>query len=81
MSRFAPQIASLTNDLQLRVARDPETRLRILTIRGMLEINYGAGLATKPGPRLANSHENSITHAGVESARLGRDRSVSAWRN
>ena len=47
LSSFAPQIASLTDDLQLPAARDPETRLRILTIRGMLETNYDAGLATK----------------------------------
>jgi hypothetical protein len=47
MSSFAPQIASLTDDLQLPAARDPETRLRILSIRGMLETNYDAGLATK----------------------------------
>ena len=47
MSSFAPQIASLSDDLQLPAARDPETRLRILTIRGMLETNYDAGLATK----------------------------------
>src|SRR5215469_4010970 len=47
MSSFAPQIASLTDDLRLPAARDPETRLRILTIRGMLETNYDAGLATK----------------------------------
>jgi hypothetical protein len=61
MSSFAPQIASLTDDLQVLAARDPETRLRILTIRGMLETNYDAGLATKTGPRLANSLVNSIT--------------------
>ena len=47
MSSFAPQIALLTDDLQLPAARDPETRLRILTIRGMLETNYDAGLALK----------------------------------
>ena len=47
MSSFAPQIASLSDDLQLPAARDPETRLRILTIRGMLETNYDAGLAVK----------------------------------
>ena len=47
MSGFAPQIALLTDDLQLPAARDPETRLRILTIRGMLETNYDAGLALK----------------------------------
>ena len=46
-SSFAPQIASLSDDLQLPAARDPETRLRILIIRGMLETNYDAGLATK----------------------------------
>lgn len=39
------QIASLQDDLSLPEARDPETRLRILTILGMLETNYDAGIA------------------------------------
>ena len=39
------QIASLRHDLELPEARDSETRLRILTILGMLETNYDAGMA------------------------------------
>lgn len=39
------QIAELRGDLELPQARDPETRLRILTILGMLETNYDAGMA------------------------------------
>ncbi len=39
------QIALLRHDLELPGAQDPETRLRILTILGMLEVNYDAGMA------------------------------------
>jgi CHAT domain-containing protein len=39
------QIARLRRDLARPEARDPETRLRILTILGMLETNYDAGMA------------------------------------
>lgn len=39
------QIALLHTDLDLPEARDPETRLRILTILGMLEVNYDSGMA------------------------------------
>jgi CHAT domain-containing protein len=39
------QIADLRRDLDLSEARDPETRLRILTILGMLETNYDASMA------------------------------------
>ena len=39
------QIAVLRRDLILPEARDPETRLRILTILGMLEVNYDSGMA------------------------------------
>jgi CHAT domain-containing protein len=39
------QIAVLRKDLLLPAAPDPETRLRILTILGMLETNYDAGMA------------------------------------
>ncbi|HEX7361903.1 MAG TPA: CHAT domain-containing protein, partial [Bryobacteraceae bacterium] len=41
------QIALLRHDLALPEAHDPETRLRILTILGMLETNYDAGMARK----------------------------------
>ena len=41
------QIAVLRQDLTLPAAHAPETRLRILTILGMLETNYDAGMAQK----------------------------------
>ena len=37
----------LTHDLALPEAQEPETRLRVLTILGMLEVNYDAGMARK----------------------------------
>jgi len=42
---FPSQIAVLRRDLDLREAQDPETRLRILTILGMIEVNYDSGMA------------------------------------
>jgi tetratricopeptide (TPR) repeat protein len=39
------QIALLRSDLTLPEAYDPETRLRVLTILGMLEVNYDSGMA------------------------------------
>lgn len=42
---FPAQIALLRHDLELPEAQDPETRLRILTILGMLEVNYDSGMA------------------------------------
>jgi hypothetical protein len=44
---FPSQIASLRRDLELPEARDPETRLRVLTILGMLEVNYDSGMARR----------------------------------
>jgi len=41
------QIALLRHDLDLPEARTPETRLRILTILGMLETNYDAAMANQ----------------------------------
>jgi CHAT domain-containing protein len=41
------QIALLTRDLALPEAHEPETRLRVLTILGMLEVNYDSGMARK----------------------------------
>lgn len=48
------QIALLRDDLLLPEARDPETRLRILTILGMLETNYDAGLARETWTQVEN---------------------------
>src|ERR1700744_1520917 len=39
-TRFPAQIASLRHDLELPEAQDRETRLRVLTILGMLEVNF-----------------------------------------
>jgi CHAT domain-containing protein len=44
-SSLSRQIALLSEDLASPAARDPETRLRILVIRGLLETNYDAGMA------------------------------------
>jgi tetratricopeptide (TPR) repeat protein len=45
-SRSLPAtILELTDDLKLPAAQDPETRLRVLTIRGMIEVNYDAAMA------------------------------------
>ena len=41
------QIVLLTHDLALPEAQEPETRLRVLTILGMLEVNYDSGMAQK----------------------------------
>jgi CHAT domain-containing protein len=41
------QIAELRQDLTLPAAHDRETRLRILTILGMLEVNYDSAMARK----------------------------------
>ena len=38
-------LLELQNDLGLPAARDPETKLRILVIKGMIETNYDAGMA------------------------------------
>jgi CHAT domain-containing protein len=48
------QIALLTKDLALPEAQDAETRLRILTILGMLEVNYDAGMARKTWEEVEN---------------------------
>ena len=42
---FPAQIASLRHDLELPAAQDRETRLRVLTILGMLEVNYDSEMA------------------------------------
>ena len=42
---FPDQIALLRRDLELPQAQEPETRLRCLTVLGMLEVNYDSGMA------------------------------------
>ena len=51
---FPAQIAALTKDLSLPEAQDPETKLRILTILGMLEVNYDSGMARNTWARSQN---------------------------
>ena len=43
---IASQIAQLSADLTLPAARDYRTRLRILGVRGMLEVNYDAAMTS-----------------------------------
>ncbi len=51
-------IWTLTQDLAKPEASDPKTKLRILMIRGMLEINYDAGAALATWQQVANLAEN-----------------------
>jgi hypothetical protein len=44
----------LTDDLALSEAQETETRLRVLTILGMLEVNYDSGMAQKIWTELEN---------------------------
>jgi hypothetical protein len=56
------QIALLRTDLDLPEASDPGTRLRILTILGMLEVNYDSGMARQTWSEveaLANQEHHS----------------------
>ncbi|HET7058516.1 MAG TPA: CHAT domain-containing protein, partial [Nitrospiraceae bacterium] len=46
------QIADLRQDLTLPAAQDRETRLRILTILGMLEVNYDSAMARRTWARV-----------------------------
>lgn len=54
------QIALLRHDLTLPAARNTQTRLRILTILGMLETNYDAGMAQKTWAKV----ESMALHQG-----------------
>src|ERR1035441_8322809 len=60
------QIALLRKDLDLPEAQDPETRLRILTILGMLEVNYDSEMARETWSEvqtLANRHHHYLLAA------------------
>jgi hypothetical protein len=52
-SSLTATIFGLTEDLARPEAADPETRLRILTIRGMLEVNYDAASARSTWTQVA----------------------------
>ena len=56
---IASQIAQLSADLTLPAARDYRTRLRILGVRGMLEVNYDAAMT-------------SATYSAIETMALQR---------
>jgi hypothetical protein len=83
---FPSQIASLGRDLELPAARDLETRLRILTILGMLEVNYDSEMARQTWSEvqsLAISQRHyllasrAIGEQGIAAFLLG----VSSWVN
>lgn len=74
------QIAFLRSDLDLPEAKDPETRLRILTILGMLEVNYDSGMAretwTEVGSLASRQHHyllatRAIGEQGIAAFLLG----------
>jgi tetratricopeptide (TPR) repeat protein len=74
------QIALLGSDLDLPEAKDPETRLRILTILGMLEVNYDSGMAretwTEVGSLASQQHHyllatRAIGEQGIAAFLLG----------
>jgi hypothetical protein len=56
---IASQIAQLSKDLTLPAARDYRTRLRVLSVRGMLEVNYDAAMT-------------SATYSAIETMALQR---------
>ena len=63
------QIAILRNDLVLPQAQDPETKLRILTILGMLEVNYDSAMARQTWAQVqtlaAHSHHYLLASRAV----------------
>ncbi len=80
ISSLPDQIWKLTQDLALPEARDEETRLRILTVRGLFETNYDAAsgrstwqtveaLARRRGHLLLASR--AIGEQGIAAALLG----------
>ena len=80
VSSLPDQIWKLTQDLALPEARDEETRLRILTVRGLFETNYDAAsgrstwqmveaLARRRGHLLLASR--AIGEQGIAAALLG----------
>jgi CHAT domain-containing protein len=65
-------IVSLTQDLARPEAAVPETRLRILTIRGMLETNYNAAEALSTW-RQVSTLARSLGHVSIASRALGEE--------
>ena len=63
-------IVSLTQDLGRPEAVEPETRLRILTSRGMLETNYNAAEALSTWQQVSTL-ARSLGHVSIASRALG----------
>ena len=63
-------IWALTQDLTLSAAANPETRLRILTIRGMLEIDYNAVEALSTWTEIS-SLAVSLRHYSIATRAMG----------
>jgi hypothetical protein len=80
-SRSLPgTILELTDDVTLPAAQDPETWLRVLTIRGMIEMNYDAGMARETWAQVSKlaSHQGhwllasrAVGEQGIASFLLG----------
>lgn len=71
------QIAMLRHDLELPEAHDPETRLRILTILGMLETDYDAAMARQTWGEV---HELALKHGHyLLASRASGEQGVAAY--
>lgn len=71
------QLATLRHDLELPEARNPETRLRILTILGMLETNYDAAMARQTWGEV---HELALRHSHyLLASRASGEQGVAAY--
>lgn len=70
----------MTRDLARPEAQNPETRLRILTIRGMIEVNYDAAMARTTWSQvavLARQQHGGARDCGVHARRLGQRKAAS----
>ena len=80
VSRFPPdeatsvrkRIGELTEDLDRPEAKDPETALRILTIRGMFETNYDAAQARSTWAEI-RTRALSLRHVALASRAVGEE--------
>jgi CHAT domain-containing protein len=76
-SSLTATIFGLTEDLARPEAADPETRLRILTIRGMLEVNYDAASARSTWTQVAELARH-LNHFELASRAVG-EQGISAF--
>jgi CHAT domain-containing protein len=76
-SSLTATIFALTEDLTLPEAADPETRLRILTIRGMIETNYDAASAQSTWTQVAQLARQR--HHYMLAARAMGDQGIAAF--